>query len=535
MTRGTFLLTTVLAAGSTLWSGQPVIKIDSDRQLFVDELLIARQQGVTLQLHSPIPREVALAMEEPWEQEDLSSPVVMKDGSRYRMWYSVWHSIGEEERALGLRRTGHVRKGVRYTGYAESKDGIHWHRPILGLHDFMGSRNNNLVWAGPGDHISVLKDANPGVPEDERYKAVTRARGAYGLVSGDGIRWRLIQEEPILSGGAFDSHNTVSQDPWTGEYVYYGRGFLDRSSKKQWDRQAGDRRNLVRRIRRASSKDFRSWSALEFIDLGPEPLDHLYTNAATPYLRARGLYLIFPMRFVPERKFHQDWPYQGLSDVVFASSRDGVHWKRTFLGAFLRPGLDSRNWHERAIIQGQGLVETGPGELSLYWVENKRTDGCRIRRGTIRTDGFVSVNAGYEGGEFLTPLLTFKGEHLWLNYSTSAVGWLKLEIQDVAGRPISGFGLDESQEIFGDELERKAHWISGSQVGQLQGRPVRLRFKMKDADLFSFRFGGRTSDPPTSNGSLRQPERIETGFTEDEAQPHLLARQRTQIFSGLPR
>ena len=93
MTRGTFLLTTVLAAGSTLWSGQPVIKIDSDRQLFVDELLIARQQGVTLQLHSPIPREVALAMEEPWEQEDLSSPVVMKDGSRYRMWYSVWHSI----------------------------------------------------------------------------------------------------------------------------------------------------------------------------------------------------------------------------------------------------------------------------------------------------------------------------------------------------------------------------------------------------------------------------------------------------------
>ena len=460
----------------------------------MDKLLIARQQAVTLQLHSPSPREVAIAMEESWEQEDLSSPVVMKDGSRYRMWYSVWHSIGEEERALGLRRRGHIPKGVRYSAYAESKDGIHWHRPVLGLYDFMGSKDNNLVWAGPGAHISVLKDANSGVPDDERYKAVTRSKGAYGLVSADGIRWRLIQEEPILSGGAFDSPNTVSQDPWTGEYVYYGRGSLDRMSKKQWDPETGERRNRVRRIRRATSKDFRNWSALEFVDLGLEPLDHLYTNAATPYPRARGLYLIFPMRFVPERTFLQDWPHAGLSDIVFASSRDGVHWRRTFLEAFLRPGLDWRNWHERAIILGQGLVETGPGEISLYWVENKRTDGCRIRRGTIRTDGFASVNAGHEGGEFLTPLLTFKGERLWLNYSTSATGWLKVEVQDLAGKPIPGFDLDQSHEIFGDELEREVRWISGSQVGLLQGRPVRLRFRMKDADLFSFRFGDRTSD-----------------------------------------
>ena len=112
---------------------------------------------------------------------------------------------------------------------------------------------------------------------------------------------------------------------------------------------------------------------------------------------------------------------------------------------------------------------------------------------------------GRAGREFLTAFLTFRGEHLWLNYSTSAVGWLKVEIQDSAGRAISGLSLDESQEIFGDELERMVHWTSGSRVGQLQGRPVRLRFRIKDADLYSFRFGSSDS----SFSPLSAPERVE--------------------------
>jgi len=75
--------------------------------------------------------------------------------------------------------------------------------------------------------MSVLKDRRPEVPEEERYKAVMRTGpGALGLVSPDGLRWKLIQQDPILTGGKFDSHNVIFQDPWTLQFRYYGRGFV---------------------------------------------------------------------------------------------------------------------------------------------------------------------------------------------------------------------------------------------------------------------------------------------------------------------
>ncbi len=64
------------------------------------------------------------------------------------------------------------------------------------------------------------------------------------------------------------------------------------------------------------------------------------------------------------------WRYRGLSDIVFMSSRDGIHWDRQFREAFLRPGRDQLNWHDRAIEVGPGLVPTGDGEMSLYFIEH---------------------------------------------------------------------------------------------------------------------------------------------------------------------
>jgi hypothetical protein len=285
----------------------------------------------------------------------------------------------------------------------------------------------------------------------------------------------LVRKEPILKGGAFDSHNIAFQDPWTMQYHYFGRGSFE----------TGEGR--IRRIRHARSDDFVNWTPLEFIDMGEEPMDHLYTNAATPYRRARGFYLMFPMRFVPERIFHSDWPYEGQSDIVFASSRDGINWDRSFLEAFMRPGLDPRNWHERAITMGSGIVQTGDDELSMYYFENFRTDSCRVRRCTIRPDGFVSVAAGYDGGEFTTVPIVFQGNTLELNYSTSAVGSIRMEIQRLNGTPYPGFSLGDGSEVFGDEISRDVTWETGD-LAKLARKPVRMRFVLKDADLYSFRF-----------------------------------------------
>lgn len=70
---------------------------------------------------------------------------------------------------------------------------------------------------------------------------------------------------------------------------------------------------------------------------------------------------------------------------------------------------------------------------------------------------------------------------------------MRVEIQDAAGAPIPDYGIDDCQQIIGDEIEREVTWTRGRDVGELAGRDVRLRFELKDADLYSFKFLSRNN------------------------------------------
>ena len=124
----------------------------------------------------------------------------------------------------------------------------------------------------------------------------------------------------------------------------------------------------------------------------------------------------------------------------------------------------------------------------MYVCENIKTPGVHVRRYMLRPDGFVSVNAGYAGGELTTRPFVFEGNELELNYSTSAVGTLRVEIQDGNGNAIPGYGLDDCPEMFADEVEGAVRWEQGGDLGRLAGSPVRLRFSLNDADLYACRF-----------------------------------------------
>ena len=443
--------------------------LGSRLELFVDDWLIDRMNELRLELHPPIPREVALVFDRPWEGPESYDPVVIKEGERYRMWYRACGEVWEDQ----------------CTAYAESDDGIHWSRPNLGIHAFEGSRDNNIVLEkGNAKALCVFRDRSPEAPSGELYKAIgigPRVDGRStlrGFTSPDGLHWNLLDRDPILVAPddpwpMFDSHNIAFWDPNLGQYAIYARGWLPPG---------------VRTIRRSVSADFRQWSDLEFIDLGRTPAEHLYKNSCAPYFRAPHIYLMFPKRFVKDRKFHPDWKVNGISEAVFMSSRDGKHWDRRFMEAFLRPGPDPNNWTDRNIYIGPGIVPTGPAELSLYYVEHYRHPSARLRRATLRTDGFCSVRAPYAGGELVTHPLTFAGDELVVNYSTSAVGSLRVEIQDVSGRPLDGYGLSQCPEIYGDQIERAVAWQQGADVSALAGRPVRLRFVLRDADLYALQF-----------------------------------------------
>jgi hypothetical protein len=241
-----------------------------------------------------------------------------------------------------------------------------------------------------------------------------------------------------------------------------------------------------------SSPDFSTWSEPQWLDYGNIPAEHLYTSSITPYFRAPHILVGFPKRFMPERKAGSH-KLPGVSDGLFMSSRDALHWKR-WGEAFLRPGLQKERWVNRNNMIAWGLLRTEsglpgtPDEISLFSSEGYYVKDCRMRRHTLRLDGFVSVHAGAESGELITKPLLFKGRDLVINFSTSAAGTVLVEVQDEQGVPVEGFGLKDCPEIYGDKIEHSIAWKSGPPLGKLAGKPVRLRFLLKDADLYSLRF-----------------------------------------------
>ena len=429
------------------------VEIGSKRQLLVDDWLIDVSSGTSLVLHSPREAEVALRIEEPWEDPTAGYYTVFKDGDLYRMYYRC-HNDSDET-----------------TCYAESGDGIHWEKPSLGLFPFKGSTANNIVWTGPESHnFAAFVDTNPDRRPGEEYKALG-GQPPIALVSPDGIHWRKLRDEPVLTWGRFDSQNIAFWDEERGYYSAYFRIFTS-----------------VRAIARSTSVNFTEWSSGVPIDLGDSPREHLYTNATTPYFRAPHILLAFPMRFSPDRKRVADHPHSGVSDSVFMSSRDGRAFDRRFLQSFVAPGRELQNWTERSNMVAWGVVPTGDDEISVYYSRHYRHPTSHLRRGVLRTDGFVSLSAPPTGGETLTRPVVFSGNSLEINYRTSAVGSVRIEIQDAAGSPIRGFRLGESDELFGDDIDRTATWNGKSDVGELAGRVVRLRLVLRDAEVYSFRF-----------------------------------------------
>ncbi|PYV14840.1 MAG: hypothetical protein DMG07_11020 [Acidobacteria bacterium] len=498
-------------------TAEDAIRVGTRRELFVDDYLIARVAApAELRLHQPERREVALVTDKPWEGNACAYSTVFRDGDRIRMYY------GADQYDLKAKD---MRGHPSFLCYVESRDGVQWRRPELGLVSFQGSTRNNIVLGEdtvriPGvdklrvDHFAIFKDSNPDCRRGEEYKMTAVGnRALFALGSSDGLRWKPISNAPIITMGYFDSKNLAFWDPVNRIYRAYFRDFRNTTSGAQRSQQAkpDEGHRYVRDIMTASSTDFIHWSEPEWLRYPGSPDEELYTNQVAPYYRAPHILMGFPkryqdrgwseaMRLLPNREHREARssvsPRYGtaVTDAVFMTSRDGLHFHR-WGEAFIRPGPLSNNWvygdngPTWGMIETPSHVTTAPPEISLYAVENYwRGDSMNLRRFTIRIDGFVSVNAPLSGGELVTKPLVFEGSQLELNFSTSAAGSIRLEIQDADGRPVPGFTLGEIPEIFGDAMDYVVPLRAASRLGDLAGRPVRLRFVMRDADLYAIRF-----------------------------------------------
>lgn len=436
-------------------------EIGARRELFVDDFLLDGESGnIGRRLHHPQPREIALRLDRPWEGMTSAYFVMVQDGARALMYYRGQTAPGDDGQVCCL---------------AESRDGIRFARVNAGAIEFEGSKENNIVWKGVAAHnFTPFLDPNPAAPADERFKAIGYSHHGRGLgvfASPDGIRWRELLDHPAITDGAFDSQNLAFWDPLRGRYVEFHR----------------KGRDGVRDIMTCTSEDFRTWTQPVFLEYGDPRKEHLYTNGIFAYPRAPHIYIGLPARFVPGRTKIVGRKEPGISDAVLMSSRDGLRFDR-WSQAFIRPGLEPEVWTDRNNYPAWNILETAPGELSVYWTEHYRHPGMRLRRGVLRADGFVSLHSEGAPGEVLTRPLVFDGDRLELNHATDATGSIRLELCDPHGAPIPGFTLYESETLFGNELAHAVAWKSGGDLSGLAGKPVRLRLRLENADVYSLRF-----------------------------------------------
>ena len=460
--------------------------IGSRLELFVDGHLIESLKGTRLKLHPPRPAERVLDFNREWEGGNSGYVTVFQDGGRYRMYYRGASSTGYAVPSLLKKGETEVPEHPQVACYAESPDGITWNEACAGCLRIQ-RLNGQTTSCGPVPEGTTSLLSGTRIPTShptQRYKAVGSGRVdgnpvLLGFVSPDGIRWKRLREEPLLADGKFDSLNVAFWDPVRSRYAAFYRDF----------------RHGVRTIKHATSRNFLDWTPGRWGEYGDTPPEHLYTNGTVAYFRAPHLFLALPRRFLPWRQLYPDAPVPGASDGVFMSSRDGVHWDRRFLESFIRPGRDPRNWPQRTNTPARGIVSTADDEISLYVERHRAAPTNHLQRLVLRTDGFVSVHAGYFGGEMITKPLLFEGDDLVLNFATSAAGSIRIEIQDAHGRPCPGLALEDSPLLWGDEIEHVVRWkrthpkaVAARPLAHLAGQPVRLRVVMKDADLYSLKF-----------------------------------------------
>jgi len=478
----------LLGCVSLAWAGVEPVTIGSRLEPFVDRCLIDALAGdARLVLHEPVDRGPVMSFGQPWAPTGSFITVIHdpREGL-YRLYYRGTNKPGD---------------GGEVTCYAESSDGVHWTKPSLGLHEVRGSTDNNVIWA-PDDrtesdptgrkishNFAPFLDQNPDAPADARYKALGGTGGAHGLyalASADGVHWRVMSQTPVITHDAyaFDSQNVAFWSPQESKYLAYVRLWIKSEAA---DAPPEHPPHGIRTIGRAESHDFIHWTPLRYMSYtdtqSDVPGSHLYINQTHPYFRAPHVYLGFGVRVMPARLRLFDAEAgsdrANTSDTVLLTTRGGYAYDRTFLGALIRPPLG----RVTSVHPARGVVPFGPTEMSMY-----ARLGNQLHRYAIRPDGFASVRAGFEGGELLTRPLTFAGGRLSLNFATSAAGSVRVEIQDADGRAIPGYSLDESVELIGNEIERAVRWTSGEDVSPLAGKPVRLRFVIKDADLYALQF-----------------------------------------------
>ena len=481
---------------------------DEGRILFLDRGSLAESENVRLRLHPPERRGPCLVVEKDWEPGGARGSCIVRVDGEFRLYYEVT-----------------LPDGRHCMAFAVSTDGARWERPELGAVEFNGSLRNNLVdvQVQPFNEGCIFVD--PTAPEESRFKLVAHAPSQGGMflfTSPDGIRFT--RQPGHLLRFILDNHMTAFYDERAKRYRIYTRGWdrtrpippmpgsrcvalaetddltkpipFDENAPEPWEPQPkwlSTGWSGIRRLNRELP------IVLRCDEHDPEQ-GGLYQGAVIHYLR--DVYLAFPTFYFtypwpPEGRFIND----GLLDIQFASSRDGVCWNRDMREPYVR--LDLPDGHASKIMHMLTGIVPGRDTLQQFCIGSRRTHGegrtdkdARVSHETRpgdpvalrleqRMDGFVSAESACTGGRLVTGPFRLRSPELTLNIDTSASGAAKAALLREDGTPIEGFGVDQCGLIHGNSTRMPVRWNGRTDVSRLTGQTVRLLLAGRAARLFA--------------------------------------------------
>ena len=463
------------------------MELNAERHLLIDNYMVEDAWNLHRAVVRPAKRieNPLVVPDRPWESNGVSAVYVLFDEQEnlFKMWYNVFSYIAwrnEEENWY-----------TYWICYAESPDGITWHKPELGIVEFEGSTKNNILmqgewWATLGTVLKEDHETDPakkykllytdvfGVSRDQ----VARDGGIDGdwpgrsgvcmAYSADGIHWQPYSGNPVIQGES-DTSNIVFWDERIEKYVLYMRPPIYAGRWK-------------RRIARAESKDLLQWSDPETV-LIPDELDPLELYGM-PVFQYQGYY------FGLLQVYHSDTT--ATIDVQLAFSRDGKNWERlpqrdVFLGLGVR--------HGQGIDFDSGMVFVGKpvfvgDEIWFYYSGCNRShnDNGRTCIGLAisRIDRLIGrATKPGELGVLLTRPFTCQGDELTIN-TTSTDGAIGVEVLTEDGEIIAGYERTSNPIFSGDSLGHEVRWQADRNLSDLRGQRIRLKFYMSNAVLYAF-------------------------------------------------
>ncbi|MDB6139208.1 MAG: hypothetical protein JWO94_2280 [Verrucomicrobiaceae bacterium] len=455
------------------------------RQLFLDPASVHEVRHASLHVNPAQQREVIIRPDKPWEQLTITFfSSVIDDNGKLRLWYVCRDKDNQPNVA-----------------YAESTDGIQWTKPSLGIVDYHGSKDNNLVGMTSLEG-NVFKD--PNASPQERYCYITHlmSDGIIRFHSPDGLHWQRDAKALIPLGA--DTQNVTLWDPNLGKYAIYLRGWFKRDKKPYRHVVRGELQSTTTPLAVGpSEKSYRPWGKDKIAVIGDElptvfEMDEhdpaetdVYNIAAVLYPLDTRWYLGFPSVFQ-----HEGHPSKGRLEPQFTGSCDGIHWQRYDRQAYAPLGLagsDNENMifmSTGMAIRGDEIWQYGTGLRTKHGdMESRklRTDGI-IYRYVQRVDGFVSLDFDLEGGQATTAPVTVEDRLLQINLDTGAMGSLRIALLDEQGKVIPGFTAEDSIVMHTNATHATASWKGGDDLSALKGHQIQLQLTGTRCKVFSYFF-----------------------------------------------